>query len=739
MTDLLVRLQEALGSRYAIERELGRGGMATVYLARDLRLSRPVAIKVVRPELAAALGAERFLAEIKVTANLQHPNLVPLFDSGEADGLLFYVMPFVEGESLRDRLTREGQLPIDEALQLTREIANALAYAHKLGVVHRDVKPENVLLAGGHALVMDFGIARAVSAAGGPRITEVGLALGTPPYMSPEQAMAESQLDGRSDQYSLAIVLYEMLAGEPPYAGSNARVILARQLTDPAPSLRAARESTPGFVEGAIQRALAAAPADRFTTMTGFADALSQPVTAQPRARSVAVLPFLNLSADPENEPFADGITEDVIAQLSKIRALHVISRTSVMPFKGRQQGLREIAAQLQVATLLEGSVRRAGDRVRIVAQLIDAGTDQHLWAETYDRQLTDIFAIQMEVALQIAAALKAELSPDERARIGREPTSDVRAYQLFLQGRHCFIRYTEEGLHQAIEFFEKAIERDPRYALAYASVAMVFTELGETGALSPDEAYPRAKAAATRALELDPGLGEAHSMVAYGKFVYEFDWAGADAEFKRALELSPNSADTYDLYGRLCSALERYEEAIALQQRAQELDPLVHRVDLATALLRAGRYDQALESASRAIAFDRNDARGHSTLGWAYFGKHRFDEGLAALERAVALSPGDTTWLAQLGQAYALAGNVDRASEILRDLEEQSRTRYVAPYHLAYVYTGLGQQERAMDCLEQAYRQHAGAVYGIRGSFLFAPLRSHPRFQALLRRMNLG
>jgi len=739
VTDPIEQLIAALADRYVVERQLGQGGMAIVYLAHDVRHDRRVALKVLRPELGAVVGVERFLAEIRVTANLQHPNLVPLFESGEAAGLLFYVMPFIEGESLRDRLARDRQLPIDEALHIAREIADALAYAHGLGVVHRDVKPENVLLAGGHALVTDFGIARAVSAAGGPRVTETGLAVGTPAYMSPEQATAEPQLDGRSDLYSLACVLYEMLAGEPPYTGPTAQAILARRFTHPMPSLRAVRDTVPDFVEDTIRRALARAPADRFATMRAFADALRKPTADQPRPRSVAVLPFVNLSSDPENEYFADGITEDVIAQISKVRALDVISRTSVMPFKGRQQGLREIAARLQVATLLEGSVRRVGDRVRIVVQLIDAGTDQHLWAETYDRQFTDIFAIQMEVALHIAAALKAELSPHERARIGREPTSDVRAYQLYLQGRHCFIRYTEEGIRQAITYFEEAIERDPRYALAYASVAMAFTELGEVGALSPDEAYPRAKAAAARALALDPELGDAHCTVAFGKFVYDFDWTGAEEEFKRALELSPSSADTYDLYGRLCSALERYDEAIAMQQRAQELDPLAHRADLATALLRAGRYDQALEAASRAIALDPDYPRGHSTLGWAYFGKGRLDEGLAAMERAVALSPGDSLWLAQLGQAYALAGNTNRALEILGELEEQSRRRYVSPYHMAYVYTGLGQQDRAVECLERAYEQHAGAVYGIRGSFLFAPLRPHPRFEALLRRMHLA
>jgi serine/threonine-protein kinase len=739
VTPPLEQLTAALAGRYVIERQLGEGGMAVVHLALDVRHDRRVALKVLRPELGAVLGAERFLAEIRVTANLQHPHIVPLFDSGEAAGLLFYVMPFVEGESLRDRLARDRQLPIDEALHITLEIADALAYAHSLGVVHRDIKPENVLLAGGHALVADFGIARAVSAAGGQRITETGLAVGTPVYMSPEQATAEAQLDGRSDLYSLACLLYEMLAGEPPWTGLTPQTVLARRLTDPMPSLRAARDTVPDFVEGAIRRALARAPADRFATVSAFADALRKPATDQPRPRSVAVLPFVNLSADPDNEYFADGITEDVIAQLAKIRALDVISRTSVMPFKGRHQGLREIAAKLQVATVLEGSVRRAGDRVRIVAQLIDAATDQHLWAETYDRQLTDIFAIQSEVALRIAAALKAELSPDERARIGKEPTNDVRAYQLYLKGRQSFIRYSEEGMHEAIQYFEQAIARDPRYALAYASVAMAFTELGEVGALDPDEAYPRAKAAAAKALALDPELADAHLTVAFGKVVYDFDWAGAEQGFKRALELSPNNADAYDLYGRLCSALERYDEALAMQQRANQLDPLAHPVDVATAFLRAGRQDEALEAAHGAIALDRVSARAHSTLGWTLLRSNRVDEGLAELEGAVKLSPGNTLWLAQLGQAYALAGRADKAAEVLSALEEQSRKQYVSPYHLAYVYTGLGQQDRAMDCLERAYEQRAGAIYGIKGSFLFAPLRSHPRFEALLRRMHLS
>src|SRR5438093_93972 len=404
-------------------------------------------------------------------------------------------MPYVEGESLRDKLEREKQLPVEDALGLTRQVASALSYAHARNVVHRDIKPENILLHEGEAMVADFGIALAVSAAADERLTQTGIAVGTPAYMSPEQAASERAVDARSDVYSLGCVLYEMLAGEPP---------------------------------------------------------------------------------------------------------------------------LKEIGARLEVATLLEGSVRRVGDRVRIVAQLIDGETDRHLWAETYDRRLTDVFAIQTDVALHIASALKAELSPDEKSRLYREPTGDLHAYQLYLQGRQCYLRYTAEGSRQGIEYFERAIAKDPNYAQAYTALAMAYTELGEAGALQPDEAYARARDASAKALALDSGLGEAHCMLAFIKAVCDFDWVGAEEEFKRALALTPNSADTYDLYGRMCLALERNDEALAMEQRAQELDPLAHRADVARALLRAGRYDEALQAATRATQLDPHYARPHATLGWA-------------------------------------------------------------------------------------------------------------------------
>ena len=458
----------------------------------------------------------------------------------------------------------------------------------------------------------------------------------------------------------------------------------------------------------------------------------------RPAASTVAVLPFVHLNPNPENEYFADGVTEDVIAHLSKIHALKVISRTSVMPFKQRQRSLKEIGAVLGAKTILDGSVRQAGDRVRIVATLIDVETDKHLWVETYDRQLTDIFAIQTDVALRIAAALKAELSRDEESRLRRKPTNDLEAYQLFFQGRAWFIRYRSEAYLRAIDYFDRAIARDPTFALAYANRAMVYTELAEAGAMAPEVAYARAGEAAENALRLDPELGAAHCTMAHVKMVRDLDWSGAEQAFKRALELSPSSDDTYDLYGRLCAGLGRYDEAIALQRRARELDPLAHRMDGVTTLLRAGRYDHAAREAESAVELEPGYDRARATLGWAYFLSGRQDDGLAELERAVSLSPGNTMWLGQLGQAYAMAGNAAKGREILRQLEERTRTGFVSPYHFVYVYTGLGEFDRAMDLLERAVAERTGPAYGIKGSFLLTRLQPHPRFRALLRSMNL-
>ena len=740
-SDQLERLANALSGRYAVERELGHGGMATVYLADDLKHARKVAIKVLRPELGAVLGVDRFTREIRVAATLNHPHILPLHDSGEADGLLFYVMPYVRGESLRQKLSREKQLSIDEAIAIVRQVASALDHAHACGLIHRDIKPENILLHEGEAMVADFGIALAAGAAPGERLTATGLMVGTPEYMSPEQAAGERVLNARSDVYSLGCVLYEMLAGEPPYTGPTAQAVIAKRFTDPVPAIRRLRPTVPPAVEQALMKALARVPADRFASAAALGAALNTPAAGQPRSPSVAVLPFLNLSADPENEFFADGITEDVIAQLSRIRSLKVISRTSVMPFKKREQSLREIGVTLDVATLLEGSVRRAGSRVRIVAQLIDSETDRHLWAETYDRDLTDIFAIQSDVALQIAGALEAELSSEERSRIRKPPTEDLEAYQLYLQGRHCILRWTQEGVDQGLKHLEEAIARDPKYALAYATIAQTYTDigLGVAGSLPAEEAFRRAKAAVARAVELDPNLAEAHASLGHLSYVCDYDWAGAEQELKRAIELNPNSGEAYDFYGLMLSALERYDEAAEMQRRAHELDPLAHRIDIVTTYLRAGRYDEALQGVTRVLEVEPHLAMAHATLGWVHLLTGKPDPGIASLQKALELSPGSTLYLAQLGQAFALVGRTEQAREVLRQLEGLSRQRYVSPYHMAYVYTGLGEHDRAMDWLERACEERAGGVFGVKGSFLFTTLRAYPRFKALLRKMNLA
>ncbi len=483
--------------------------------------------------------------------------------------------------------------------------------------------------------------------------------------------------------------------------------------------------------------AAGAAPAVGAPTAGAFPAAPGAASAATPTPPCIAVMPFLNLSPDAANEYFADGVTEDIIAGLSKIRSLRVISRTSVMPFKQRNESLQSIAATLGATTVVDGSVRREGDRVRIVAELIDAATDRHLWAETYDRQLTDIFAIQSDVAVRVAAALKAELSLDERTRIRREPTRSVEAYELYNEARAELIRFTPTGMERAIALFERALEIDPSFALAEATIAIAYAEMGDGGMWPGDVARERATAAADRALRLDPALSEAYTARGYVRSLWEHDREGAERDFKKAIELSPSSADAYDFYGRHCRAVGRMDEALEMVRRAKELDPMTHRTDLANALIRAGRYAEAAAEAEGAVAFDPRHDRAHATLAWAYLKQGQTTEGLAELERAAALSPDSTQWLAQLGQARAMTGDEAGAREVLHRLDERARTKFVSPYHRAFVHTGLGEHDRAIDLLEQSVQQGTGSIHGIRGSFLFEPLRTHPRFKALVERLN--
>jgi serine/threonine-protein kinase len=728
--------------------------MGEVYRARDTRLGREVAIKGL-PEAFAKHPERlaRFEGEARLLASLNHPNIASIFGLEESAGTPYLVLELVEGETLAARLAR-GPLSFRETLELGGQVAAAVEAAHDRGVIHRDLKPANVMITPtGSAKVLDFGLAKLVAPSGIGEsaqantlveATEAGVILGTAAYMSPEQARGKP-VDRRSDVWSFGCVLYECLAGRPAFDGETVSDLIARIL-EREPDWSALPAGTTSGVRDILKRCLCkdadGRPRDIRDVRLELVEVAAGGATSGRSALpSVAVLPFVNLSADPDNEYFADGITEDVIAHLAKARSLKVISRSSVMVFKKREKGLREIGAALGAGTIVDGSVRRAGNRVRIVAKLIDAATDEHLWVETYDRDLTDIFTIQTDVALKIAAALQAELSPNERSRIGRPPTADLEAYQLYLQGRQSFTKFTPEGYRQSIALFEQAIARDPKFALAHTALAYAYTQLAVEGVVGwePEPTYRRAKDAAAKALALDDGLGEAHGIAGLLRFVCDFDWAGAEKELRLALDLSPGSADVHDHFGWLCSSLGRYDEAIRAVRRARELDPLAHRSDVASELMRAGRYEEALQEAARIIELDPNYSRGQSVLGWAHLWMGRHAEGLAAMERAVAVSPGNTMFLAQLGQAYAMTGDAEKARTVLGELQRLAGEQYVSPYHFAYVYTGLGEQDAAIDWLERAYEQRAGALYGIKGSFLFAGLREHPRFVALLRKMNLA
>lgn len=741
--------------RFRVTALLGGGGMGLVYAAVDPALERPVAIKVIRRELVeSTVARERFWREARLAASVSDPHVCHVYEVGEVDGELFIVMELLEGEPLSERVDR-GALALADAVPIMLELLAALETLHRRGVVHRDLKPSNVFLTPNGVKLLDFGLARhATDAVAETRanLTGAGVVLGTPRYMAPEQLLGHP-VDARTDLFAAGSLFYEMLAGRPAFDADSLPAAVHRILNQEPPSLGGS-----AGIEAAdriIQRALSHAPVARYQSAAEMADHVrallvhcgrdAAPIVAEPRApaRSIAVLPFLAVGASQDGDDFANGMTEDVIAKLSKIRGLKIIARASVMRFTAREESLREIGARLAVRTLLDGSVRRLGTRVRIVVQLVDAATEAHVWSETYDRELTDIFTLQSEVAQQIARALETELSSDERARLGRKPTENLEAYHLYLKGRYCLLKYTADGVRQGLAFLEQSVAGDPGFALGHAWIATgyVIAAMGYGGGVVPALAHQRARGAAERALAADSELGDAHGAVALMRLVLEYDWLGSEREFRRAIELSPGTDFIWAAYGLLLSTLERYDEAIAAYRRARELDPLtaIHSSTLASMLLRAGRVEEALEEATRLTELQPEFPMAHSSLGWALLKRGAMEQGLVELEKAVALAPGNTMLIGQLGHAYALARRIQDARDVLRRLHAMERERHVSPYHLAYVHAGLGEHDTAVDCLERAYEERAGGIYGVKGSFLFTGLSSHPRFLALLEKMHLG
>ena len=642
MSDLVHRIDKGLQGRYRIERELGIGGMATVYLADDVRHGRRVALKVLKPELAATLGLERFLTEIRTTANLHHPNILPLFDSGDADGLLYYVMPYVEGESLRERLDREGPLPLDQAVRIALDVAEAIQAAHDQGVIHRDIKPANVLLSRGRAMVADFGIARAAELSEGERLTKIGASVGTAGYMSPEQVAGSDDVDHRSDIYSLGCTLYEMLAGEPPYAAPTLIAVLARQVTEPVPSVTRLRPDVPASLERALRLALARDPGERFASATAFAQALiaaeSRPVAPrQPQERTVIVLPFANRSGSEDNEYFSDGLTEEVISDLSGLPELRVISRNSAMALKGTTKGTATLARELGVTHLVTGSVRRAGDALRVTAELVEARSDTPLWSEKFSGTVEDVFGIQEEISRQIVSALHVTLGDAAETQVAARPIDDVVAYDCYLRARRELYLWTPEAQRRALQLVDQAMEIVGESPLLLATSGLIHWGMVMTSLVRPEEGLPRAEELAARALAVDPDSGLA-------VFVRGIT-AGSDgrrlealADLYRAKDLLP---DDSTVLAELCrysnsSGLRHYGKYVEQLLRIDPLNPVTHLIASYYRLLN-GPVAEAAPPARRAMELLPPDVSSmmHIFAG-AYISEAGFrDEGTAILLRA--------------------------------------------------------------------------------------------------------
>jgi len=765
------RLSTDLADRYRIERELGAGGMATVYLADDLRHGRRVAIKVLHPELSAVLGPDRFLAEIKTTASLQHPHILPLFDSGSADGLLFYVMPYVEGETLRDRLTREKQLPVGDAIRITSEVAAALDYAHRHGVIHRDIKPENIMLTSdGSTLVADFGIARALG--GDDGLTQTGFAVGTPAYMSPEQASGDKGIGARTDIYSLGAVLYEMLAGEPPYLGASSRAILAKQLTGPQPRVTTLRQVPPA-VDAALSRALARSPADRFESAAAFSDALSDVAPpATPRGRrwivagmataavlaallmawpfltgsraevaglsSAAVLPFADLSPTHDQTYFSDGLTEELTSALSRIPGFKVAARSSAFQFRGPVVDVREVGRKLGVSTVLEGSVRRTGDKLHVSAQLVGTRDGFELWSETYDRQLADVFAVQEEIARAIAVALRIRLTGRADSALVDRPTTNLEAYDLYLQGQFALNQRTEASLTQAVQYFEQAVARDSMLAKAWAGIADSYVLLPGYSGISPSVAWPKGKAAALRAIGLNPGMAEARTSLAYGTMLYDWDWPEAERQFRSAIAADSSYPTARHWYADFLAGRDRIDEALLQMRRAHELDPLSRIIASELAWLYNGlhRTAEADSVIAQALRLDPNYSQSLIILGQIRLTQQRAPEAVAALRQSLAIGGFVAHTAACLIAAYVAAGNRPAALALLDTLKARSRREYIPPSALALAYVGLGDLDKAFAWLNRGLAERDVLLPENFFEPMFDPLRTDPRYPAAAARL---
>ncbi len=791
MTDPRDQLQTTLGTAYTLERELGGGGMSRVYLAQETALGRQVVVKVVAPELAEGLSAERFAREVKLAARLQQANIVPVLTAGDAGGLPYYTMPFVKGESLRARLA-QGPLPSSEAISVLRDVARALAYAHAEGVVHRDIKPENILLSGGAAVVTDFGIAKAISASrtldgpgaeAGAVLTQTGSSIGTPAYMPPEQAAGDS-IDQRADLYAWGVVAYELLAGAHPFAGkASAQQLIAAHLTEVPVSLATKRPELPAMLTALVMRCLEKDPARRppsASVVLEQLDAVGTPgsnetppisrsrqrafligaavfviatiLIARPIMRhakevsesrvfdkSLAVLPFESVGGDTANAYFAEGIADELTTAFARLPGLRLAGRSSAARFAGKGSNAQEVGAALHVGAVLDGTVRRAGDRIRVSAELSSAEDGRVLWTETYERELRDVFAVQDDITRAIVTALQVRLGADQEPGAGtQEGTKDVVAYDLYLRGLQLY-RKRGPGMAQAEQYLQQAIARDSTFARAYATLALVLIVEPYFLGRPVHEVLPLARTAAERAIALDDGLADAH--LAMGHLLCEsFQWTEAEAELRRAVALDPNRAEMLYRLGFMLLAVGRVHEAVTPLEQATTVDPYypIPLVYLAWALVLDGRADEGVVVGRRALEIDSTNEAVRNIVAATYMDAGRLQEAGDFARRAAALTTNPRRlgfFAAVLGRAGATAD----AEAIIRRLQALPPATWGLSGGLAYGYLGLGDTARALTAMERAAAGDGEVLFSqLPTTTLYDPVRQSPRFAAILRRYNL-
>jgi serine/threonine protein kinase/Flp pilus assembly protein TadD len=734
-------------SHYEILEKLGEGGMGVVYKARDTRLDRPVAIKFLPPHLSQKEEAKkRFVQEAKAASALDHPSICTIHEIDEIpEGQIFIVMAHYEGRTLEERL-KEGGIDVEEACVIVAEIASGLAEAHARGIVHRDIKPSNILITeSGRAKIIDFGLAKLAEQT---QLTREGTTIGTVRYMSPEQARGD-EVDHRTDIWSTGALLYEAITDRKPFRGDYDQAVIYSILNDEPPLIRTLRPEVPAAVEKIVRKALAKDPQKRYQRIEDLAADLrsvcdaarkrTTPGRPDREKRSIAVLPFVDMSPQKDQEYFCDGLAEELINALTNIKSLRVVARTSAFSFKGGAHDVREIGDKLGVDTVLEGSIRKAGNQLRITAQLVSTADGYHLWSEKYDRKLEDIFAIQDEISLAIVDKLKIELLGNEATNLMKRGTENLEAYDLYMRGRF-FWEKRGEGLKKVAEYFEKAIEKDPNYAEAYAGIADTYNLLAFYGYLPSREAIPIALEYARKALEKDETLADAHSSLGYTHEFYDWDLAAAEREYKRAIELNPGCTQAQYWYATLLLFTDRCAEALKHNEQSISVDPLsVHaHAQYGWNLMGMREFDRAEEKLMRALELSPEFALAHWLLGWLYDQMSKNDEAIRELQKAVELSGNNLWMLSTLGGEYGKVGRTAEAREVLAELRKRSEHEYAQSFYFAYVHAGLGELEEALTWLEKAYEDHELWLFVVAMKWdpIFERIQDEPRFKEFIEKV---